>query len=716
MLSFVVNNANDTFSTSDFKRKTPIKIVLAWSGIIKNYIYYVVSAKPSDTTLLNETISVKAVDWLGLALLDILRQVPVEQNKRVEEAAISLLALTPVQPTISFQAGIETFPLVFGNIRNGTSTLYSELYNLIVSELGYMYLKSNEVLVIENHNSRTTFLPLSSYTYDLAEKAVGFALNDVSGYLLTDDGGKIIVDDATTATFDASFPRPIEIVRTEGENVLNKIVVQVFPSQVDFSIGSYYQLYTYNLYNENPPITIPAGATISIEGSYPESVTNKIPDAAIDVQTPATEAISNYGFSLGPTGKANLVHSFVAGGDSWKWTITNNNATAGDITFIELFGRPIFNQQPLSDTVEDTTSQEDYGPKSLRIDLPYRQAIGNASQIIENMLDEEKDSKLRVESISFCANLDQNNMANFMLTDLGDLRYLHSDSLVIDGFYHVNGMKIKVQPPKGPVYVQYKLKETEAIYPLALQFSGQAGSKNIVSTISPPAAISDLPQKTISLWVYIKTAIADASLINKFNANSGWSFHLISGINCMQFRQFFSGSSGIWRTPNNSMSGLVGAWHHLAVTYDDTSTANVPIIYIDNSSQTLSTILSPTGTVVTDAGLNLHIGNTNYSGFVTPSDFNGLFKDIRIYNRILSAGEITTLYNQQNSYLNLNSGLVFNVPFVRYNRYLSEYVGFPIESDMKIIDYIGKVLMQASYNHSSVNNAVKGNNASLTSY
>ena len=51
---------------------------------------------------------------------------------------------------------------------------------------------------------------------------------------------------------------------------------------------------------------------------------------------------------------------------------------------------------------------------------------------------------------------------------------------------------------------------------------------------------------------------------------------------CLDFTQSFSTTSGIWRTPVNSIQ--TGQWYHVAVAYDSTSAGNDPMIYIKRQS------------------------------------------------------------------------------------------------------------------------------------
>lgn len=715
-IDITINNAGDTFvANTDFKRKTPLRVTILWAGVSKIYYFYVVKATPSDHTREDKTIQINAVDWLGLALRDLLRHVPVAQNKRIDEAVTTLLTYAPNQPNdTDFDTGVETFRIVFDAIRNGRTTLYAELYNQIFSELGYMYLRNNETLVIENNNARKGDLTPTTYTFDSGELAGGVVEKMDGGDLLLMSGGKILKAARQFNTLATEFPRPTNIKKTDGE-VLNKIVVTVMPRQVNFGVGETYQLYTYNLYDENPPIPIPTGATIVIEGGYPEvpiAVTGKAPDSAIDVATPVYP--TNFAYNLGPDGADDLVHTFEAGADSWKWTITNNGSS-GAITLIELFGRPIFNQQPLSYTAEDSTSQDEHDVKAATYDLVYRQDIDRATNEADLLLSQRKDPKEIIESISFLANLDYDNMANFMLTDIGHLRRIVSTSLGIDKYVFVQGIESLDIEIGGLINVTYKVKELErslSLSPIALRFSGVSSSKNVL-VFNPTSKLENLTQKTISLWVYCRTSITAVPLVSKLRGATsvndyGWELWILAGGGVdgrVQFVQGFSTNWGIWQTPLNTMNSKLNGWHNIIVKFDRSSSSNNPIIKVDDVTQALTESATPSGTAQSDAAIPIHIGNQSILNLDRDYDFSGSIKDVRIYNRLTTDAEDTQIATHEDDYT-VVPDYIFSAPFVEADD-IADYINHPITPTMRVVESVEKNVGTVRYAN-VLNGEVKG--------
>jgi hypothetical protein len=131
--------------------------------------------------------------------------------------------------------------------------------------------------------------------------------------------------------------------------------------------------------------------------------------------------------------------------------------------------------------------------------------------------------------------------------------------------------------------------------------------------------------------------IADKADALGTNRN-GWAFGLYGSQQSLLFQHGFSGGIGNWYTPPGSIS--LDTWQHVAIVYDDGSDANDPAIYIDGVVQTLTELDTPSGTPLSDAAINLTLGNYAQD---TSRTFDGILDDIRIYDRALSEAEIAEL-------------------------------------------------------------------------
>lgn len=154
---------------------------------------------------------------------------------------------------------------------------------------------------------------------------------------------------------------------------------------------------------------------------------------------------------------------------------------------------------------------------------------------------------------------------------------------------------------------------------------------------------------TVSVWVY-PTSYGGSALgriLHKGDpVNTAWTLYLnnssVSG--GLDFKRHFSTTAGIWRTPANSMT--LNAWHHVVVVYDDSSTSNDPIIYIDGVSQTLTESTSPVGTPVSDTTFEFGIGNVP----ALTRSYQGKIEGVRFHRVMVNATDVSMMYGARGSW------------------------------------------------------------------
>ncbi|HLJ05356.1 MAG TPA: LamG-like jellyroll fold domain-containing protein, partial [Acetobacteraceae bacterium] len=99
-----------------------------------------------------------------------------------------------------------------------------------------------------------------------------------------------------------------------------------------------------------------------------------------------------------------------------------------------------------------------------------------------------------------------------------------------------------------------------------------------------------------------------------------------------------SSQRGFWTFPGNG----AGVWQHIAVTYDNSSTSNTPVAYVNGVAQTVTRTQVPTGTGGT-ASNPLIVGAVNQSGTQT---WDGQIAQEAFWNGIiLGAAEVSDLAN-----------------------------------------------------------------------
>ena len=107
----------------------------------------------------------------------------------------------------------------------------------------------------------------------------------------------------------------------------------------------------------------------------------------------------------------------------------------------------------------------------------------------------------------------------------------------------------------------------------------------------------------------------------------------------LEFLHIFSGNNGVWRPPTTAL--LENKLNHVAVTYDNTDTANDPKIYINGVEQSLDYESTPTGSAVTDAGSDFRIGSLNS----TTDPFDGFIDEVAVFDKILTEAEVQEIFN-----------------------------------------------------------------------
>jgi Concanavalin A-like lectin/glucanases superfamily len=165
------------------------------------------------------------------------------------------------------------------------------------------------------------------------------------------------------------------------------------------------------------------------------------------------------------------------------------------------------------------------------------------------------------------------------------------------------------------------------------------GADDAVSIGSPPG-LNDLPRFTIAAWMNPRTfgGRGLARIADKRNDGNGWALLVCDGpcSRALEFHCAFEGGEGVWQAVDMV---VLGAWRHVAVTYDRSSSANDPVIYVDATPVPAAKTQVPSGASASDMTQPLTLGNRD------PADsaFDGLLDDVRIYDRILTSKEIADL-------------------------------------------------------------------------
>lgn len=156
---------------------------------------------------------------------------------------------------------------------------------------------------------------------------------------------------------------------------------------------------------------------------------------------------------------------------------------------------------------------------------------------------------------------------------------------------------------------------------------------------------------TLSAWIYRKTSNTEDAILGKTENNTTWRGYALylqpnggcngAGNNCVELDITSAGGNVISvESPLNSVPN--NSWTHIVATYNGSSGASGVTLYINGTAQT-PTVLenSLTSSILNNNNFTL---GTDLAG-ETADYFNGLIDEVRVYNRALTAGEVTRLYN-----------------------------------------------------------------------
>ncbi len=231
---------------------------------------------------------------------------------------------------------------------------------------------------------------------------------------------------------------------------------------------------------------------------------------------------------------------------------------------------------------------------------------------------------------------------SFDLNEIESITFGAGGGTVTDGlvsYYPFNGNANDVwgsnngTPQNGAVLAEGRKGDADGAY----YFDGDD------DYIQLSSHLDDFTTSSISVWVYnVKPSNQVGNIIVDANSESGNDFRL--GIRNSGIGVVANKGDADLNMPNGTAApnqNLNDAWHHIVWTMG----ADESKIYIDGS---LAATLEETGSNVgyhsEFATIGVFYKNTDALPF--KNFFQGRIDDLRIYNRVLTQSEVTTLYNE----------------------------------------------------------------------
>lgn len=705
IIRFSMNNADGIYTPSaTFKKGIPFRVQVTYAGYtITKFFGHIDQISVDEGTFTNQRVHITALDWLDYATKQLVRQRPVETNRYIHQALATLISDVPIAPLSTFfESGTQLFPSVFDSITKN-STIYSELNNLIMSEYCYGYMdQGGQRFHVESNISRKGLEDIAVFPLDGSETLL---LENGTDELLLEDGvNAILLEETEEAIFNNTF-RSLKVIH--GSRIINEAVFTVYPRRVDTS--------TAVLFTLQWPVLVPTAEFIELVGYFSDPTGgNRVhgisfidPVATTDYMMFANED------GTGTNLTANLAVTPIYEADRVTYRLYNTGAP-GYVTFLRQRGFGIYTYNPLEVLAEDEFSKQVHGVEGINIRQAYQQSITLASFEAAKMVDIEKDPRMTAIEATFLANTNDYLMKAFLFVDIGRLIKIQCTKPAIDDYFFINGIKWKIGV-NGIITFTFILKDLVSTLPIAIKFSGVVSSQNAVQFGIVPR-IASLSQFTITAWVYITSLSSNFPIMSNYGGVSGGGWYWFIFTNGkIDFRHQFTTQDGIWDSTSDIFSSRLNAWHHIALSFNNSSAASDPVLYVDGASVSITESTTPSGVAQLAPTSQFMLGNMKASGDILAYSFQGLQKDVRVYDRILSAEEIAEIEAGENDYSTVPNGLILQGVFVRDFRW-SDYVGDPILPHMKVLDRLYELPGTVIYNTANISMRVEGRDPSLTSY
>ena len=161
------------------------------------------------------------------------------------------------------------------------------------------------------------------------------------------------------------------------------------------------------------------------------------------------------------------------------------------------------------------------------------------------------------------------------------------------------------------------------------------------------SAVTNSKPFSISMWVYM-TEDKDSWFINKRDVDTNGEFQLsyIGGffdfVVFDEQRRIDTGNVSIIRSSLTPSTSVVGRWINLVATYDGVTDCR---IYVDNVAGSAS-VNTNSFAKIKNYNQNIRLGNGGFSLGSNNLAFKGYMDETYIYNKALTTGQITYLYDK----------------------------------------------------------------------
>lgn len=151
------------------------------------------------------------------------------------------------------------------------------------------------------------------------------------------------------------------------------------------------------------------------------------------------------------------------------------------------------------------------------------------------------------------------------------------------------------------------------------------------------ASVDGFTTLTVAFYVAVDTANTRWLIGKGSGFWAAWSVVLTSATFPMiiNLLSAWSGANARWSQVTGSVA-TAGVVYQLVITYDNTSTTNDPVFYLNGAVVAQTELTAPSGSVTSDAGETLAAGENTAGG----NDFDGRFQHLIYDSRAWDAGQV----------------------------------------------------------------------------
>jgi hypothetical protein len=252
--------------------------------------------------------------------------------------------------------------------------------------------------------------------------------------------------------------------------------------------------------------------------------------------------------------------------------------------------------------------------------------------------------------MNYLANLNKNHLVSFLMLTIGSLILGTEDRSAISNHYYITDRAFTIKQG-GIIHVEYGVKQNDSylsggLEPVTVEFN-EGTTDAINFGYKREFEASKLDDISISAWVYIDTRVGSAPPLEPhvmyYYSGSSYFYVQVSNTGATRHLHFSFGNYGVRGTWSINNRIPETSWAHIVITYNPN--AADAIMYVNGTNYALNSTFTTTGIGEVDKPGELIIGNIYDYTNQYNAPFNGKIFDPRVYNRILTAAEVTTLYN-----------------------------------------------------------------------